>query len=181
MSLAGRAFAQPVRLLSTKHVGRTLACRSVHTQPLYDGHVPLNWFEKTLMFAGSSYMSLTNPRRGGMSPTCLISHMSLSVFPTDMVAAVGDLSAGPVLPRLRDAMLASKEGRSILKERPRISTKTVDLNRLAALPEGTIGRAYVSWLERCGVTPDTREPVRLVFCYFVLSYTCSCPETGSLC
>lgn len=76
-----------------------------------------------------------------------------------MVAAIGDLTAGPVLPRLRDIMLASAEGRRIMKERPRINTDTVDMAKLAALPEGTLGHSYVTWLERCGVTPDTREPV----------------------
>lgn len=78
-----------------------------------------------------------------------------------MIAAIGDITAGPVLPRLRDTMLASPEGRQILKDRPRINTRTVDLERLAQLPEGTVGRAYINWLERTGVTPDTREPVRL--------------------
>lgn len=76
-----------------------------------------------------------------------------------MVAAVGDLTSGPVLPALRDQMLASPEGRRILKERPRINTTTVDMNKLAMLPEGTLGRTYITWLERCNVTPDTREPV----------------------
>lgn len=79
-----------------------------------------------------------------------------------MVAALGDLTSGPVLPRLRDRMLASVEGRRILKERPRVNSETVDMNTLALLPEGTFGNAYVTWLERCGVTPDTREPVRPV-------------------
>lgn len=77
-----------------------------------------------------------------------------------MVAAFGELTAGPVLPGLRDKMLASGEGRAILKERPRINTKTVNLAALSGLPEGTLGRAYITWLERCGVTPDTRAPVR---------------------
>jgi len=77
-----------------------------------------------------------------------------------MVAAFGELTAGPVLPRLRDKMLASEEGRAILKERPRINTQTVDMAALSNLPEGTFGRAYITWLERCGVTPDTRAPVR---------------------
>lgn len=77
-----------------------------------------------------------------------------------MVAAFGELTAGPVLPRLRDKMLASEEGRAILKERPRINTKTVDMEVLSNFPEGTLGRAYITWLERCGVTPDTRAPVR---------------------
>ena len=78
-----------------------------------------------------------------------------------MVAALGDLTSGPVLPRLRDHMLESAEGRRILKERPRINTRTVDLSKLAQLPEGTFGRAYINWLERCAVTPDSRDPVRL--------------------
>ncbi|OJT07362.1 Ubiquinone biosynthesis protein COQ4, mitochondrial [Trametes pubescens] len=79
-----------------------------------------------------------------------------------MVAALGDLTSGPVLPRLREAMLESAEGRQILKERPRVNSETVDMNKLAMLPEGTFGNAYVTWLERCGVTPDTREPVHYV-------------------
>ena len=77
-----------------------------------------------------------------------------------MVAALGELTAGPVLPRLRNKMLSSEEGRAILKERPRINTHTVDMDTLSKLPQGTFGRAYITWLERCGVTPDTRAPVR---------------------
>jgi ubiquinone biosynthesis protein COQ4 len=63
------------------------------------------------------------------------------------------------LPRLRDIMLESAEGRKILKHRPRINSNTIDLEQLARYPDGTFGRAYVTWLDRCGVTPDTREPV----------------------
>ena len=77
-----------------------------------------------------------------------------------MVAALGETTAGPVLPHLLDNMLESEEGRRILKERPRINTSTVDMAALARLPENTFGHTYVTWLERCGVTPDTRDPVR---------------------
>lgn len=76
-----------------------------------------------------------------------------------MVAALGETTAGFALPRMRDAMLASAEGRRIMRERPSVNSDTVDMEKLKALPEGTFGRAYVTWLERCGVTPDTREPV----------------------
>ncbi|KAH9970570.1 ubiquinone biosynthesis protein Coq4 [Lactifluus volemus] len=79
-----------------------------------------------------------------------------------MVAALGETTAGPVLPRLLDHMLESEEGRRILKERPRINTSTVDMATLARLPENTFGHAYVTWLDRCGVTPDTREPVHYI-------------------
>jgi ubiquinone biosynthesis protein COQ4 len=82
-----------------------------------------------------------------------------------MVAAFGELTAGPVLPGLRDEMLASGEGRAILKERPRMNTKTIDMEALSNLPEGTFGRAYITWLERCGVTPDSRAPVRSLMAY----------------
>ncbi|KAI3609263.1 ubiquinone biosynthesis protein coq4 [Moniliophthora roreri] len=79
-----------------------------------------------------------------------------------MVAALGETTAGPALPRLRDIMLKSDEGRQILKDRPRINTETIDMAALAKLPEGTFGRSYITWLERTGVTPDTREPVHYI-------------------
>lgn len=34
--------------------------------PNYEGHVPLNVFEKGALAAGSAVMSLLNPRRGGV-------------------------------------------------------------------------------------------------------------------
>jgi len=78
----------------------------------------------------------------------------------DMIAALGETTASNgLLNQLREQMLSSPEGRRILKERPRINTDTIDLEKLALLPEDTFGRTYVTWLERCGVTPDTREPV----------------------
>ena len=77
----------------------------------------------------------------------------------DLVAALGETTAiGPVLPKLRDRMLDSAEGRRVLKTRPRINTRSVDMQKLALLPENTLGHTYVKWLERCEVTPDSREP-----------------------
>ena len=35
--------------------------------PNYNGHVPLNVFEKGALAAGSAMLSLVNPRRGGIS------------------------------------------------------------------------------------------------------------------
>ncbi|CAE7126718.1 unnamed protein product [Rhizoctonia solani] len=111
--------------------------------PAYDGHIPLNWGENVFMAIGSALTALVDPRR-------------------DMVAALGETTAGPALPRLRDQMLASPEGRAILKHRPRVNTDTVDMTALSKMPVGTWGHTYVSWLDRCGVTPDTREPVHYI-------------------
>jgi ubiquinone biosynthesis protein COQ4 len=59
-------------------------------------------------------------------------------------------------------MLASPTGRRILRDRPRLSSATIDLPALSRLPDGTVGRAYAAWLEREGVSPDTRSAVRYV-------------------
>lgn len=76
-----------------------------------------------------------------------------------MIAALGETTGASVLPRLREQMLDTVEGRRILRERPRVNSETVDMEKLSRLPQGTFGRAYMAWLDRCGVTPDTREPV----------------------
>ncbi|KIJ11973.1 hypothetical protein PAXINDRAFT_83603 [Paxillus involutus ATCC 200175] len=117
---------------------------TLHHSPAYPGHIPLNTFENAFLTLGSALVALIDPRRG------------------DMVAALGETTAGSTLPKLRDAMLDSPEGRRILKERPRINSKTLDIQKFKALPDGTFGREYARWLEVCNVTPDSREPVHYI-------------------
>ena len=90
-------------------------------------------------------MSLRDPRRG------------------DLIAAFAEATATPYfIYRLRDAMLASPTGRRILRDRPRITSTSLNLPYLRSLPENTVGRTYISWLDREGVSPDTRSQVRYV-------------------
>ncbi|KAK0763908.1 hypothetical protein N5P37_003298 [Trichoderma harzianum] len=113
--------------------------------PKYPGHVPLTRIEQAGMALGSGIMSLLNPYRA------------------DLIATLGEATATPYfIYRLRDAMLAHPTGRRILRLRPRISSKTLSIPALRALPENSVGRAYVSWLDREGVSPDTRSPVRYI-------------------
>ena len=82
---------------------------------------------------------------------------------SDMVAALGEATATPFfIYRLRDVMLSDPTGRRILRDRPRITSTTMYLERLRALPDNSVGRAYADWLDREGVSPDTREQVRYV-------------------
>lgn len=82
---------------------------------------------------------------------------------TDLIAALGEATATPYfIYRLRDTMLASPTGRRILRLRPRITSQTLDVPRLRALPPNTVGAAYASWLDREGVSPDTRSQVRYI-------------------
>jgi ubiquinone biosynthesis protein COQ4 len=38
----------------------------------------------------------------------------------------------------------------------------MSLEMLRKLPENSVGRTYAAWLDREGVTPDTRDPVRYI-------------------
>lgn len=59
-------------------------------------------------------------------------------------------------------MLASPTGRRILRDRPRLTSSSLNLPRLRALPPTTVGGTYVAWLDREGVSPDTRAAVRYI-------------------
>lgn len=113
--------------------------------PNYPGHVPLTHVERAGLAIGSGLMSLVNPYRG------------------DLIAAFAEATSTPYfIPRLRDAMLRSQTGRRILRDRPRLTSASLDLPRLRSLPANTVGRTYVGWLDREGVTPDTRSAVRYI-------------------
>lgn len=59
-------------------------------------------------------------------------------------------------------MLSSPTGRRILRDRPRITSQTLSVTHLRTLPENSVGRAYVTWLDREGVSPDTRDNVKYI-------------------
>uniref|UniRef100_A0A1B6LGW4 Ubiquinone biosynthesis protein COQ4 homolog, mitochondrial n=1 Tax=Graphocephala atropunctata TaxID=36148 RepID=A0A1B6LGW4_9HEMI len=107
-------------------------------------YIPTTTFQKIALSVGASLVSLMNPTRG------------------DMIAILGEASGERALQFMHSAMLNSEEGREILREAPRINSKTVDLNRLRSLPEGTVGRVYYNFLEKNKVTPDSRLPVQFV-------------------
>ena len=113
--------------------------------PNYPGHVPLTLLERGALAIGSAFGSLANPYRH------------------DLIAALGEATAKPYfITRLRRVMLSDPTGRRILRDRPRITSKSMRLEELRELPANTVGRAYASWLDSEGVTPDTRDPVRYI-------------------
>lgn len=81
---------------------------------------------------------------------------------SDMVAVLGETTGLRALKVLREQMRGHPEGAQILQERPRISLSTLDLARLRSLPEGSLGREYLRFLDENGVSPDTRAPTRFV-------------------
>ena len=80
----------------------------------------------------------------------------------DMVAVCGETTACFALEGMRKKMQADKTGRRILAEKPRLSSSTINLKILKALPQKTFGRQYVDMLSKFGITPDSRKPVKFV-------------------
>ncbi|KAF1958637.1 coenzyme Q biosynthesis protein-like protein Coq4 [Byssothecium circinans] len=113
--------------------------------PNYEGHIPLTRTERLGLALGSGLMSFLDPRRG------------------DLIAAFGEATAQPYfIYKLRDRMLLHPTGRRILRDRPRLTSTSLNVPRLRSLPSNTLGYAYAAWLDAEGVTPDTRAAVRYI-------------------
>ena len=111
----------------------------------YPGHVPLNLFQQAFLFASSGIAAFVNPRRH------------------DLIATFGEMTMQPYFAeRLRKEMLSDRTGRLILREKPRITSKSINVEALRKYAPNTLGKTYVDWLDREGVTPDTRLPVRYI-------------------
>jgi ubiquinone biosynthesis protein COQ4 len=59
-------------------------------------------------------------------------------------------------------MLTNPTGRRILRDRPRITSQTMSMTYLRTLPENSVGYNYAAWLDREGVSPDTRDSVKYI-------------------
>ncbi|KAJ8346997.1 hypothetical protein SKAU_G00283980 [Synaphobranchus kaupii] len=111
---------------------------------LYRGHIRTNPFQRVLLAVGSGVTALQDPYRH------------------DMVAVLGETTGHLALMKLRDRMKSDLEGYSILIERPRIRLSTLDLSHMRTLPDGSLGREYLRFLEDNQVTPDSRADVKFV-------------------
>lgn len=114
-------------------------------EPNYPGHVQLYNYEKLLMFFGSAIGAYTHPERN------------------EFIVALGESTAiTPVLRKIQTEMLSDPIGRQILRERPRITSTSLDLDYLRSLPDDSVGNTYIKWLDREGVSPDTRVAVKFI-------------------
>jgi len=122
-------------------------CFSVLSRPSpnYEGHVPLTIAERLGLAIGTGVGSFVDPRRG------------------DLIASFGEATAQPYfIDKLRNRMLLNPTGRRILRDRPRLTSTSLDIPRLRKLPQNTLGYAYAAWLDREGVSPDTRAAVKYI-------------------
>ncbi|CAG8627414.1 28884_t:CDS:2, partial [Racocetra persica] len=134
-----RRLGRRVRLVDEYRTMKSLLPRKHYTT-----YVPISNFQKSLLAVSSAFAAFLDPSRG------------------DMIATLAETTSSMFLSKLRDEMLRDSKGRQILRERPIVNSKTIDLLYLRKLPEGTFGKEYTNFLNREMVTPDTREKVKYI-------------------
>jgi ubiquinone biosynthesis protein COQ4 len=81
---------------------------------------------------------------------------ALSKDPDDLaqVFTIIDNLPGRAPQRMLARMRATEEGRRLLATKPDLAARLADREALRALPEGSLGRAYLAAVEREGITPQ---------------------------
>lgn len=79
-----------------------------------------------------------------------------------MIACLGETTGVDTLKNLLQLMKSTPEGLQILTDRPRINSKTVDLDALERLPPNTFGYAYKHFLRDNVSIYQTRKNGQMV-------------------
>eukprot|EP01039_Chlorochromonas_danica_P003668 gene3668-4014_t len=80
----------------------------------------------------------------------------------EMVAGLGDVTNCQAVQRMKDSLMQSEAGRSLLQRKPLVTEKSLDYPALRQLPEGSLGRGYVLYMDSHGFSADERPPVRFM-------------------
>ena len=114
------------------------------------------------MRQGSEFKAISMDGCFKLNSTCLIFYVLFCVcWISDMVAALGETTGNFSLMLMRDKMLKHATGRRILRDRPLVNTKTINLDQLRNQAPGTFGKEYVNWLDKFSVSPDQRVEVMI--------------------
>jgi ubiquinone biosynthesis protein COQ4 len=73
---------------------------------------------------------------------------------TQYVFEIIDALQGPALMRMRDRLRRSEQGRRLLSEQPDLLPLLNDRESLRRLPEGSLGRAYLAFVEAEGISAN---------------------------
>jgi len=73
---------------------------------------------------------------------------------TQQVFEIIDAMQGPALVRMRERLQQTEQGRRLLAEQPNLIPLLSDREGLRALPEGSLGREYLAFIEAEGISAD---------------------------
>lgn len=99
------------------------------TKEFEKNRIQLTDIQKIILGAGSSIAALIDPRRH------------------DMIACLGETTGESALQNMLDQMKNNTEGQEIIANKPRINTKTIDLEELGKLREDQFGYQYYKFLK----------------------------------
>lgn len=132
------------------------------TKEFIQNRIEMTPFQKWLLSAGSSVAALLDPKRFvnlfvKLKSLDIIKRLFTRVYIIwlyvffsnrhDMIACLGETTGEQALQNILHTMRTTEEGQRILQHKPRINTRTVDIEQLRRLPENTFGRAYIKFLD----------------------------------
>ena len=105
--------------------------------------------------------SLTSPQRA-----FLLTYFGIGSLldPTrgDLVAGLGDITSERQLKKIHTLLNRTQYGRQLLIDKPIISEKSLDVNKLRELPNNTLGKLYINFMDEHGFSADERSKVRFI-------------------
>lgn len=105
-------------------------------------------------------------------------------FRHDMIACLGETTGLPALRALHQTMATSEEGARILASKPRINSRTIDLDALDRLPENSFGYQYKQFLRTNVISVfasiNVSNPLHATW-VILLERDARQPTTGAVC
>ena len=107
-------------------------------------HVPLSPSQRLLVGADAALRALLDPREARM------------------VGVLGETTGSAALSRMLRRMERHPVGRAVLRDRPFITSESLPIERLRAMPPDSFGAAYGRFLDAHSFSPDERSVVQFV-------------------
>ena len=80
----------------------------------------------------------------------------------DLVSTCGDLSGTRALREIYGKMINDKEGRLILKEKPRLNLDSINFDSFEEYPKNSFGYHYWSFMKKYEFSPNERPKVKYI-------------------
>jgi len=100
------------------------------------------------------FASLSAPQRWRRAGAALGAVLANPDDTDKVLELLSALNSGPLTRARVRRFLATPTGKQLYDEHRTIDSRTVDLDALAALPAGTLGHAYATFLRARGLTPE---------------------------
>lgn len=102
----------------------------------------------------ADFDSLTSLQRWKLGLSLLRKVLNNPEDTEQVLVFLGVINSGRSTHRRVAQFFADPDGKALYAEHRAIDSRTLDLDKLAALPEGTLGHAYAKFLRSHGITPE---------------------------